>query len=46
MGDHELFYTDYRIAGAQLSCRYEQEKLVLISVEASPCNFRQGNGPR
>src|SRR5262247_3510770 len=33
MGDHELFSTDYRIAGGQLSCEFENDKLVLIAVE-------------
>jgi hypothetical protein len=32
-GDHELFSTDYRIAGGQLSCEFENDKLVLIAVE-------------
>jgi hypothetical protein len=33
MGDHALFSTDYRIAGGQLSCEFENDKLVLIAVE-------------
>ena len=33
MGNHELFYTDYRIAGGQLTCQFENDKLVLIAVE-------------
>ena len=33
MGDHDLFSTDYRIAGGQLGCEFENDKLVLIAVE-------------
>jgi len=36
MGDHELVSTDYRIAGGQLSCEFENDKLVLIAVEVPP----------
>ena len=33
MANHELIYTDYRLAGGQLTCQYEEDKLVLIAVE-------------
>jgi hypothetical protein len=33
IGDHELFSTDYRIAGGQLSCEFENDKLVSITVQ-------------
>jgi len=36
MGNHELFYTDYHVAGGQLSCQFEADKLVLIEVEVPP----------
>jgi hypothetical protein len=36
MANHQLVYTDYRVVGGQLTCQYEEEKLVLIAVEASP----------
>jgi hypothetical protein len=36
MANHHLFYTDYRVSGGQLSCQFENDKLVLIAVEVSP----------
>ena len=34
MANHELVYTDYSLVGGQLTCQYEEDKLVLIAVEA------------
>jgi hypothetical protein len=36
MGNHELLHTDYRVAGGQLTCQFENDKLVLIAVEVAP----------
>ena len=36
MGNHKFFSIDYRIAGGQLSCQFENNKLVLIAVEVPP----------
>jgi hypothetical protein len=34
MANHELVSTDYSLAGGQLTCQYEEDKLVLLAVEA------------
>jgi hypothetical protein len=36
MANHELVDADYRVVGGQLTFQYEEDKLVLIAVEASP----------
>ena len=33
MANHQLVYTDYSLAGGQLTCQYEEDKLVLIALE-------------
>lgn len=35
MSNHKLTYTDYGVAGGQLTCQFEDGKLVLIAVEIS-----------
>jgi len=35
MANHELLQRGYRVVGGQLACQYEEDKLVLIAVEAS-----------
>lgn len=35
-GNQELFYSAYSVAGGQLTCQFENDKLVLIAVEAAP----------
>jgi hypothetical protein len=36
MANHELVYTAYSVAGGQPTCQFEEDKLVVIAVEASP----------
>jgi hypothetical protein len=36
MPNHELMYTDYKIGSALLTLQYENDKLVLVAVDASP----------
>jgi hypothetical protein len=33
IGEHDLVQTDYRVAGGRTTCMFEEDKLVLISVE-------------
>jgi hypothetical protein len=36
MPNHELVYTDYKIGAALLTFQFDQEKLIMAAVDASP----------
>lgn len=42
MGNHKIFYTDYGVASGQLTCQFEDDKLVLIEAEAAPGQVPSG----